>query len=106
MIEYNYLKSNFNSTTIQHQTGFFESINRISTVCFYLSKSSRINPLRQFIVEIIGPFNLESTKESMERNIDLPTINAIFEEFLFQEADIFLSEQIKSLSDKDFTNGL
>jgi len=94
---------------------------------------------RQFIVKNIKPFNLEATKEILEKNlgrrisekvairlheftggipfylqflgrelgrsslkrVDPLLIKEIFEEFLFQEADILFSEQIKSLSDKE-----
>lgn len=94
---------------------------------------------RQFIVKNIEPFDFESTKEILEKNIgrrisekavgkfyeftggipfylqflgrelqksspmrvDLRLIKEIFEEFLFQEADILFSEQIKSFSDKE-----
>jgi len=57
--------------------------------------------------EITGgiPFYLQFLGRALEKHsskrLNLETINALFDEFLFQEADILFSEQIKSFSDKE-----
>jgi len=59
------------------------------------------------LYEITGgiPFYLQFLGRELEKHgsqkLDLATITALFEEFLFQEADILFSEQIKSFSDKE-----
>ena len=59
------------------------------------------------LYELTGgiPFYLQFLGRELEKHgsqkLDLATITALFEEFLFQEADILFSEQIKSFSDKE-----